>query len=68
LQARAYQAAVEALKSKPWFQGMFWWAWTPFSDAGGCCNRGFTPQNKPAADFLTSAYCTTYLPIIFKEG
>jgi hypothetical protein len=67
LQARAYQAAVEVFKDKPWFLGMFWWAWTPFSDAGGCCNRGFTPQNKPAVDFLTCTYgyCLR-LPVILK--
>jgi hypothetical protein len=67
LQGRAYRAAVEVLKDKPWFLGMFWWAWTPFSDAGGCCDRGFTPQNKPAVDFLTCTYgyCLR-LPVILK--
>jgi len=68
LQARAYQTAVEVFKAKPWFQGMFWWAWTPFSDAGGCCDRGFTPQNKPAAVSLASANCRIYLPCILKES
>ena len=56
LQARAYQAAIEVFADQPWFRGMFWWAWTPFSDAGGCCDRGFTPQNKPAAAVLRDAY------------
>jgi hypothetical protein len=69
LQARAYRAAVEVFGDKPWFQGMFWWAWTPFSDAGGCCDRGFTPQNKPASTFLQSAYeCyDAYLPLVLKD-
>ncbi len=69
LQGRAYNAAVVVLgKDKPWFQGMFWWAWTPASDAGGHCDRGFTPQNKPAAEYLKCAwgYCLD-LPVIFKD-
>jgi hypothetical protein len=67
LQARAYRAAVEVFKSKPWFQGLFWWAWTPFSDAGGHCDRGFTPQNKPATTDLSQAYVPClYLPVILK--
>ena len=69
LQTRAYRAAIETFKDKPWFDGLFWWAWTPFSDAGGCCDRGFTPQNKPAADYLTCAYCyCLHLPVILKES
>lgn len=68
LQARCYRAAMEVWKDKPWFKGMSWWAWHPWSDAGGCCDTDFTPQNKPAESVLTCSYgrCI-YLPIILKN-
>jgi len=68
LQARCYRAATEVWKDKPWFKGMFWWAWYPWSDAGGCCDKDFTSQNKPAESALTGSYgrCI-YLPIILKN-
>jgi len=47
LQARAYTAAMRAFCNEPWFAGMLFWNWEPTADAGGCCNRNFTPQNKP---------------------
>ena len=69
LQARAYRAAIEVFQEEAWFQGMFWWTWTPFSDAGGCCDRGFTPQNKPAAAYLQSVYRSyaAHLPLVETE-
>ncbi len=68
-QARAYAAALWALASRPWFRGMFWWAWSPWADAGGCCETTFTPQNKPAQQVLTCLYgtCRQYLPLIVKN-
>lgn len=67
LQARALQAAIAVFRDKPWFQGMFWWTWTPFSGAGGCCDRGFSPQHKPAAALLACTYgrCL-HLPLVLK--
>lgn len=60
LQARCYAAAFQVWNKIDWFQGMFWWLWHPFSDAGGLCDLGFTPQNKPAEDTLRCWYgkCT----------
>jgi hypothetical protein len=68
LQARCYEAVFRAFKDKPWLLGVFWWAWAPWSDAGGCCDTGFTPQNKPAERVLMCSYgrCV-YLPIILKN-
>jgi hypothetical protein len=72
LQARAYCAAATVFVEKPWFHGTFWWTWTPFSDAGGCCDRGFTPQNKPASAVLERIYgqreLKIYLPIVLSGG
>jgi hypothetical protein len=69
LQARCYEAVFRVFKDKPWFLGAFWWAWTPLSDAGGCCDTDFTPQNKPAESALTGAYERhfVYLPIVLKD-
>lgn len=47
LQGVAYEAAVRAFWPEAWFEGMLFWNWEPQTDAGGCCNRHFTPQNKP---------------------
>jgi len=52
LQARCYEAAFRVFQDKEWFHGFFWWNWLPWSDAGGLCDFGFTPQNKPAQDTL----------------
>ena len=59
LQARCYSAAINAFAGVEWLRGRFWWNWLSVSDAGGCCNRDFTPQNKPAEDTLT--YYWTYI-------
>jgi hypothetical protein len=69
-QANAYTAAIRALSGKLWFRGMFWWAWSPWSDAGGCCETTFTPQNKPAQQVLTCLYgaCLQYLPFVVKSN
>jgi hypothetical protein len=51
-QARCYEALIRAFAGKPWFEGVFWWGWTPFADAGGLCDTSYTPQNKPAQKLL----------------
>ena len=52
LQARCYEAAVRSLAGKPWLQGLIWWGWSPFADAGGPCDTSYTPQHKPAQALL----------------
>jgi len=46
----------------------FWWTWSPWSNVGGCCDAGFTPQNKPAKSVLTCSYVRyiVYLPIVLR--
>jgi hypothetical protein len=68
LQARCYAAAFDVFGDEPWFQGVFWWAWDPWSDAGGCCDPGFTPQNKPAESVVRGSYRRAlYLPLVLKD-
>ncbi len=50
LQARCYEALIEAFKEKPWFKGVLFWNWMPRKDYGGKFNTDFTPQHKPAED------------------
>jgi hypothetical protein len=52
LQARCYDAAIRVLAGKPWLQGLIWWGWSPFADAGGPCDTAYTPQHKPAQAWL----------------
>ncbi len=56
LQSLAYEATLDIFQNQSWFQGPFWWAWFPFSDAGGPCDTDFTPQNKPAESTLIEFY------------
>jgi hypothetical protein len=53
-QANCYKAALQVFANKPWFAGMFWWAWSPDPKAGGAGDTGYTPQNKPAQSVLTA--------------
>jgi len=68
LQARCYEAAFRVFKDRPWFRGAFWWTWSPWSDAGGCCDTGFTPQNKPAESVLICSHWryAIYLPLVLR--
>ena len=55
-QNNAYQAALSSLYGQPWFKGMFWWEWDLDPNAGGTNDYGYTPQNKPAQQTLTTWY------------
>jgi len=52
LQQRCYAAAIHVLAGQPWLQGLIWWGWSPFADAGGPCDTSYTPQHKPAQALL----------------
>ncbi|MGE3166840.1 MAG: hypothetical protein AB7O52_18195 [Planctomycetota bacterium] len=56
LQARAYQAVLEAFANEPWFAGMFWWNWLTLPEPGPKFAHDFTPQEKPAAEVLRRAW------------
>ena len=56
LQVRCYRALVATFWEKPWFYGAYWWDWGTSTRMGGTANRGFTPQNKPAQDYIRELY------------
>ena len=52
----SYSAAFQALWSRPWFYGFYWWIWESNPDAGGLNDTDFTPQNKPTQGLIRSWY------------
>jgi hypothetical protein len=54
-QADAYEATFEAIQSEPWLAGIYWWSWEP-ANIDGVTDGGYSPQNKPAEEVLTSWY------------
>jgi len=64
LQARCYEAVFLVFSDEDWFRGAFWWNWFPWSDAGGCCDLDFTPQNKPAESVLSDYYALSCIQMI----
>ncbi len=55
-QADAYRAAYEAFAGESWFAGYFWWSWDPDPFAGGPCDTGFSPHDKPVEALLRTWY------------
>jgi hypothetical protein len=56
-QATCYQALFQTFWDKPWFAGCYIWKWFPNPERrAGSRSKGFTPQNKPAADVLALWY------------
>jgi hypothetical protein len=56
-QANAYQALLQTMAPEPWFDGVFWWEWSPFAPPPD--DNGFDPQNKPQTEAVIASY---YLP------
>lgn len=56
LQKTCYRALVDTFWHKDWFYGAYWWDWGTDVRMGGKFNRGFTPQNKPAQDYVYELY------------
>ena len=54
-QENCYEAMFQAVYSQPYFQGVFFWDWATDPGDEGSNNKGFTPNNKPAA-----AVCKKY--------
>jgi hypothetical protein len=55
-QADCYQAFFEAFDGKPWWRGVYWWAWDTNPLQGGSVDGDFTANNKPAEEVLRVAY------------
>lgn len=56
-QADCYEATLAVLWGKPWLQGLFWWAWTPYQ-----LPRDYTPWSKLAEGTLRLWYAKPYIP------
>lgn len=54
IQSKAYAGFIETFLKEDWFEGFFIWDWRTDPDAGGCNDKDFTPQNKPALEVLKS--------------
>lgn len=56
VQKDCYRALVDTFWDKEWFYGLYWWDWGTDVRMGGEFDRGFTPQNKPAQDYIAELY------------
>jgi len=56
MQAYCYRAVFETFWDKSWFYGVYWWNWNTYPQSGGESNRGFTPQNKLALNYIKEWY------------
>jgi len=46
-QALCYTAVFQSFIPEPWWEGIYWWAWSSNPADGGSRDTDFTPQNKP---------------------
>jgi microcompartment protein CcmK/EutM len=53
-QANEYQALFSYWNSVSFFKGISIWEWEPYTNAGGSSDTGYTPQNKPAEQIMSS--------------
>lgn len=60
LQALAYQALLETFEGQSWWAGVVWWEWG--MNSGDSRDRGYSPRNKLAEQFLTSWYAEAWRP------
>ena len=51
-QLRSYRAVLEAMESRRWIGGVFWWEWPSDLRRGRQDSRGFMPVGKPAQALL----------------
>lgn len=58
-QALCYEAAFRTFWNKPWFQGMYWWAWTAAPSTSGQCMSDFSPLDAPSEAVLARWYGNT---------
>ena len=56
LQARAYDALLEAFGGQSWWAGVYWWKWFTAGPTNGHDESNHDPAGKPAADVLARWY------------
>ncbi len=55
-QADAYQAMLNVMPARTWWDGAFWWNWEADPTPDDILHNGYTPQNKPAQAILEEFY------------
>jgi hypothetical protein len=74
VQADLYQALLDTFTGKPWWLGIFWWAWSADPAEGGPYDGTGSPLGKPAEDVLRYYYSgsprltATLLPILIGDS
>jgi hypothetical protein len=56
LQARLFQAFLQAVLPQPWFGGGFFWAWQVQDVDDSMCSTDFSIHRKPAEALVSAAY------------
>jgi hypothetical protein len=59
-QRLCYEALFRALWGLEWFEGIFWWDWTPYEADNWLKNKDYTCQFKPAEEVLRAWYQEDY--------
>ena len=66
-QAMAYEAFFQAVSTRSWYIGSFWWLWRNDNSQGGPSDNSFTPRGKPAfkvlRKYFSSSTARTAVPI-----
>jgi hypothetical protein len=55
-QATGYQTLIEAVRTRPWVQGLYWWKWFTDPKTAEEGPAGFSPRGKLAETILRAAY------------
>ena len=55
-QAVGYREFVEAIRSRPWVTGVYWWKWFTDPNTTEEGPAGFSPRGKPAEAILRASY------------
>lgn len=55
-QSNSYEALIEYWDAYAYVAGVYWWNWESNPSAGGSGDAGYTPQNKPAEQVLTTLW------------
>ena len=56
IQAMGYQALLEAVRTRPWLKGLYWWKWFTDPRTAEEGPAGFSPRGKLAEALLRAAY------------
>lgn len=61
-QANLYAALMSYWNDYAYMQGVYWWDWEPYPNAGGAGTTSYTPQNKTAETIMTDYFTSPEPP------